>query len=226
MSMNKKINDLKYVFLLVMIIAFIMQFIYMLSSQLTMTLMQKVVLFGIQILSIIGFTHFHLLGQDENKRKRGIQFAHYVVFIIYCVNLLYVLFLDHDFGRYMFEQTISYEEYLKYNVNIDPCETIMLFIHGYQIGVVSLETLSRNLIGNIVVFMPMAYFLPVLFKKQRHFFIFFITIVFIVLNVEILQVFLRIGSGDIDDLLLNVTGALVMFGILKGFHLYDLIERN
>ena len=160
-------------------------------------------------------------------RKRGMKYTHYVVFVIYCVNLFYVLFLDRDFGRHMI--TMSYQDYFQYNVNLKPFQTILLFVHGYQNGVVSLETLLRNIIGNMIVFMPMAYFLPIFFKKQRKFIIFLITMIMLVLCVEIFQVFLRIGSGDIDDLLLNVMGALLMFGILKCFHLqriYDVMERK
>lgn len=215
-------NLIKYVFLVITLIAFGVQFVYILSVKLTMSLMQKIVLFLIQNLSIIGFAHFYLLGQDIDKRKRGIKYTHIVLFLIYCVNLFYVLFLDRDFGRHAI--TMSYQDYLQFNVNLVPFETIMLFIRGYQRGVVSLETLLGNIIGNMVVFMPMTYFLLVFFKKQRKWHIFFITIIMIVLGVEILQVFLRIGSGDIDDLILNVIGAIIMFSIIRCFHLDELSE--
>lgn len=215
--MKVKWNWLKYVFLFVLIVAVGIQFIYILSSELTFSLIQKMIMIGIQIISIIGFTHFHLIDKDEKMRKKGIVLAHRIVFIVYFLNLLYILFLDPDFGRYMFQDMSSFEDYLRFNVNLKPFESIMLFVNGYQRGAVSLEALLRNIVGNMIVFMPMAYFLPFFFKKQRKWYWFTLTIIFIVFIVEVLQVLLRLGSGDIDDLLLNVSGALLMYIVLKGF---------
>lgn len=125
--------------------------------------------------------------------------------------------------------TLSFEDYFQYNVNLDPFETIHLFIRGYQKGVVTLEALLGNLLGNMLVFMPMAYFLPVLFPKLRKIRWFILTIIMMVLSVEILQVYLRIGSGDIDDFLLNVAGATLMYFLLKCFplsHIYCLVGKE
>jgi glycopeptide antibiotics resistance protein len=72
-----------------------------------------------------------------------------------------------------------------------------------------------NLVGNIVSFMPFAYFLPLLFKKQRHIIIFIITMVCIIVGVEIMQVVMQSGSGDIDDLILNMLGVLVVYIVFK-----------
>lgn len=198
-----------------MVLSFGTQFIYILSNKLTLTLMQKIVIVMIQILSIGGYTHFHLYHQSDKQKMKGIKKVHWIVFVIYILNLLYILFLDPDFGRNIFHEVLSFEEYWEYNVNLDLFETIHLFVNGYQSGVVSLETLLRNLLGNMVVFMPMAYFLPALFPKQRHFLCFVMTIVLMVLGVEVMQVFLKIGSGDIDDFFLNVVGAIFMYVFLK-----------
>lgn len=215
MIMEKKIKCYQYVFILCLILSFGIQIVYIISDELTLTLIQKIVIVIIQILSIGGYSHFYLYHQSVEKKAKGIRFVHWIVFVIYCLNLFYVLFMDPDFGREMFKTALTLEEYLEYNVNLDLFETIQLFIRGYQSGVVSLETLLRNIIGNMVVFMPMAYFLPYLFEKQRKFYVFFVTIFLMVLSVEILQVILRIGSGDIDDLFLNVLGSLLMYFILK-----------
>lgn len=215
--MKVKWNWLKYVFLFVLIVAVGIQFIYILSSELTFSLIQKMIMIGIQIISIIGYTHFHLIDKDEKMRKKGIVLAHRIVFIVYFLNLLYILFLDPDFGRYMFQDMSSFEDYLRFNVNLKPFESIMLFVNGYQREAVSLEALLRNIGGNMIVFMPMAYFLPFFFKSQRKWYWFTLTIIFIVFVVEVLQVLLRLGSGDVDDLLLNVFGALFMYIVLKCF---------
>lgn len=213
--MEKKISYFKYIFLLCLIASIVVQLVYIFSSELTLSLLQKIILILIQIISIGGYTHFYLYQRDEVFKRKIKLRVHWIVFLIYCFNLIYVLFLDPDFGRQAYQGSLSFDDYWRYSVNLDLFETIQLFIKGYQNGVVTLETLLRNLLGNLLVFMPMAYFLPQLFHKQNQFGWFLITMFFMVLCVEGLQVFLRIGSGDVDDLFLNVLGAMIMYLILK-----------
>lgn len=118
---------------------------------------------------------------------------------------------DLDYGRNA-QSLVGYEL-----INLKPMKTIQLFINGYHLGVLGLESILMNIGGNLVIFMPMSYFLPFFFVKQRKWYIFFITIAFIVLGVEILQVLLQTGTGDIDDWFLNVAGAMFLYGFLRKF---------
>jgi Glycopeptide antibiotics resistance protein len=211
--MNNQKNLLKYIFVVILMFAVGIQIVYILLEELRMSLPQKLILTCIQLLSIAGYTYFHLIDKDDYQKNKGVRKIYYVVFIMYCINLLYVLFFDRDFGRHRL--LISYGQYFQYNVNFIPFHTIHLFIKGYQMGIVCMETLLRNILGNWIIFMPMAYFLPTLIQCQRKLSVFFITMILIVLSVEVTQVFFRIGSGDIDDVLLNVSGAIVMYIILK-----------
>lgn len=211
-------RKMRYVFLLIMIVSFSIQFIYILSNQLTFSMFQKLILALIEFMSIIGYTYFYTLGKTQKEKRRIYHKSRMILFIIYCLNLIYVLFLDPGFGRHIQTSFSSLEEYISYNVNLDPFETINLFVDGYKSGIVTLETLMRNLLGNLVVFMPFAYLLPSLFKKQRKFVFFLITIVLIVFGVEVMQVILMSGSGDIDDFILNVVGCVFMYILLRCFH--------
>ena len=58
MFMEKILKRLKYVFLLCIVISFGMQFMYILSIELKLTLMQKVILIMIQTTSIVGYVYF------------------------------------------------------------------------------------------------------------------------------------------------------------------------
>lgn len=211
MSMEKKIRIYKSIFLLCIVLSFTVQFYYILQIHLELALLKKIILFIIQMLSIVGYTYFKIYHKNKDYQKKIIMKTKWIVFIIYCFNLLYILFLDPDFGRMMINDSLSFQDYLKNNVNIHLFDSIHLFIRGYQMGIVSLETMLRNLLGNMVIFMPMAYFLPALFPSQRQFICFLPTLFMIVLSLEFLQVILRIGSGDIDDLFLNVIGGCIMY---------------
>lgn len=223
--MEKKREVFKYIFLLSLIISFIIQIFYIVSLELTLTLMQKVILVTIQFLSIIGYVHFQTIHKIPETRRKALRMTHWILFVMYCFNLIYILFFDPDFGRRIIDQGTSFRNYIDYNVNLDLFETIHLYIRGYQNEVVSLEALLRNIFGNMVIFMPMAYFLQVFFKCQRKFVVFFVTIFLMVLGVEIIQVLFRIGSGDIDDLFLNVFGCILMYLFLKCLPLHKIYDQ-
>ena len=72
-----------------------------------------------------------------------------------------------------------------------------------------------NIFGNLLIFMPYGVFLPLIFKKQEKFKNFFITITLSVVAIELLQFITMSGSCDIDDLILNVIGAVIVFFIFK-----------
>lgn len=205
--------------------SFAIQLFYIASLELTLTLIQKVVLIIIQFLSIIGYVHFQTINKTPEVRRKAMHRTHWILFVVYCFNLIYILFFDPDFGRRIIDESTSFQNYFDYNVNLDLFKTIQLFIHGYQNDVVSLEALLRNIFGNMVIFMPMAYFLPVFFKYQRKFLVFFVTIFMMVLGVESIQVLFRIGSGDIDDLFLNVFGCILMYLFLKCLPLENLFDE-
>ena len=104
---------------------------------------------------------------------------------------------------------------MKYSFNIVPFKTIKLFTNGYINGYVNLKNFSINIIGNLCAFMPFGMFLPLMFKNINKYYKFFIVMCFIVLCIEILQFITMSGSCDIDDLILNVFGASIIYFICK-----------
>ncbi len=73
----------------------------------------------------------------------------------------------------------------------------------------------NNIVGNIFVFVPFGYFLPLLYVKCRKwktvvFAGFFVSLVF-----EVCQYFLYLGSADVDDVILNLLGVALGFLFFK-----------
>lgn len=64
-----------------------------------------------------------------------------------------------------------------------------------------------NFVGNLLAFLPMGLFLPMLFRRQRRFWGFLLTVTALICLVELLQLLTRRGAMDLDDLLLNLPGA-------------------
>lgn len=106
------------------------------------------------------------------------------------------------------------------SINLIPFHSINQYLSG------SSDTIRRfafgNVIGNIVIFIPLGLYLP-LFKKDKRVLVNLLFIFFVSLVVEILQGLLGIGVSDIDDIILNSLGGGI--GIL-GYKFLLLILRE
>ncbi len=71
---------------------------------------------------------------------------------------------------------------------------------------VSLTGRLVNLAGNVIVFVPFGLLLPLVQERFRSPFILTLWTIFYILLLETLQMVLRVGSFDVDDLLLNLIG--------------------
>lgn len=131
----------------------------------------------------------------------------WTIFIIYCFVLVYVLFLSRG-TRVGF----TYAEYMRRFTNFIPFKTIIEYVQRYSNGYWRLATL--NLLGNLALFVPMGMALPCLFKKLNRFWKVILTVLGMVVIVELVQGVLRVGSIDIDDVIFNVVGAMIGYGII------------
>ncbi len=83
----------------------------------------------------------------------------------------------------------------------------------YLGGKPSIHIAMQNLLGNIFAFSPLGLLLPLLFIKCKKIKNIFIISTGVSLIIELVQVIFSLGSGDIDDLILNVLGSLLGFGV-------------
>ena len=95
-----------------------------------------------------------------------------------------------------------------------PFHTIINYIKMFD-SLYSTQTVLFNLIGNFVALMPMAFFLRLLFNKENNFKTFIPTILLIVIGIESFQFITLSGSCDIDDIILNTSGALIIYVIMS-----------
>lgn len=211
--MKKKEKYAYYLFELIFVMTLLIQIVYTFSQNVSLLLMHKGILIVIQMISIFGMGYSQYISQKKS-RKEVLEKIIGLLFFVYCFHLISVLFLDSDFGRSA-SQSETFYEYVKNNINVTLFASIKLFYNGYVNGVVTIGAFLKNLFGNLFIFMPMAYFLPHYFKSQRKWYIFLLTMIVLVFCVEVLQVILMSGSGDIDDLFLNVLGSFMMFILLK-----------
>ena len=157
-----------------------------------------------------------LLSKYKNNIK-PMKINLWIFFGLYLLLLVTLTLFDSIWGRNginLVNANINYKQYFENTVNLVPFKTIMMYIKQFD-SMYATRTVLLNLLGNIIALMPMAFFLPLLFKKQNKFRNFLLTTTGIILLIEVLQLITSSGRFDVDDLILNLSGALILYGIIK-----------
>ena len=137
------------------------------------------------------------------KKEKYALWGGRVLFLIYLAGLCYFLFFAENYGR------IHGQEIYRYNL-VQFKEIERFWIYRSELGIHSFY----NLVGNILIFMPAGFFVPILWRNKRGF-MFTVCVTFqMSLLVEILQLVLRVGSFDVDDLILNTLGGMLGYILL------------
>ena len=128
-----------------------------------------------------------------------------LLFAAYGIVMLWLLF-----DRVGYESGIPYRDQLKFNLM--PFHTIRLFwdalrLHTYRTSAII------NLLGNILMFIPLGFLLPLSFPRLGRLWKTLLTAVGIVVTVEVLQMLTLLGTCDIDDLILNTVGTIMGYTI-------------
>ena len=119
-----------------------------------------------------------------------------VLFVLYLVLLTYFLFFAEEMGR-------SPDARAEYSYNLTLFKEIRRFL----------------LYRNILAFMPFGFFLPVIWVRTRHWYITVLLSFAMSLLVETMQLVGKVGSFDVDDLLLNTIGGFagyIIFVLARG----------
>ena len=143
-----------------------------------------------------------------NRRKsKLLRAVGKVLFILYIVFLIYFLFLAEWYGRSGTEE---------YRYNLELFREIRRFLtYREQLGTF---TVFANLFGNILIFVPFGFFISMA-GKTRGFFKTLFCSFGLSLCVELVQLVTRVGSFDVDDILLNTIGGIlgyILFAICNG----------
>ncbi len=136
-------------------------------------------------------------GQRERLRAAGKIF-----FILYIAFIIYFLLFSEWYGRTGSMQAFHY--------NLKLLREIRRFWeYREQLGAYAVFT---NLFGNVLVFVPFGFFMPMASRHRS-----FVSALFysfgLSLCVECFQLVTKVGSFDVDDLLLNTVGGVLGYVI-------------
>lgn len=105
----------------------------------------------------------------------------------------------------------SYWENVCSNVRLTPFQTIDYYYRSLTLSTdgYSVKKAIVNLVGNVVMFIPLGFLLPFVFPKLRSFFVGTAFFALCIVLIELIQLFSLLGCCDIDDLILNMVGAII-----------------
>jgi glycopeptide antibiotics resistance protein len=82
-------------------------------------------------------------------------------------------------------------------------------------GKINSNLVYRNIFGNLFLFAPLSMFMFVFFKKTKAFLKNAALVFSCVLFAEVFQMIFRVGSFDVDDIILNMLGSFIGFSVMK-----------
>lgn len=145
-----------------------------------------------------------------NNHKKQIRLLCRVLFALYIAGLVYFLFFAEMLDRTGIERSYRY--------NLIPFREIRRFIvYADLLGPMAVIS---NLFGNIVIFMPFGFLVPILGRKKRNFWFTSLLSFAFSLAVECIQLVTRTGCFDVDDIFLNTIGGML------GYLVYALVQRK
>lgn len=147
-----------------------------------------------------------------NKQKNH-RIISCIFFAVYVCVLVYFLFFAENMGRIAVSRDYRY--------NLVPFREIYRFIKYREI--IGIKGVLLNLVGNVAAFIPFGLFIIPVFGYRIKVYEAVLLIFDVSLFVEIVQLVTRVGSMDVDDILLNTIGGTA--GVLMYFG-YKAIERK
>ena len=163
---------------------------------------------------------FYSADMPKEDKARVMHRTFVCLLVLYSFTVISLTLFDGSMGRTGFESIEKWKNInsteLEKHLNLVPFKTLSRFFMGIFNKNYSSYSIIINLLGNAVIFMPFACLLPAVFSRLSRFWVFLLTMVCAVSVIELLQLVLLTGCCDIDDLILNVFGALsayAFFGI-------------
>ena len=141
----------------------------------------------------------------KEKTEKKIRFWCRIFLGVYLVLLVYFLVFSEEWGRVFLAGESRY--------NLIPLQEISRYLcHWEQIGI---GYVCLNLGGNVIGFIPFGALLPAVSRNPSG----FLRTAFIgfelSLMVELTQLTLKVGSCDVDDILLNTLGCCLGYGLYR-----------
>lgn len=162
------------------------------------------------IITIVSWVVYRFILFKRNKQINIIRESILFIFLIYFLILLgmtvfkgFSIEFYNQFDSYMYKR-----EGIFGIINVVPFKET---IETLSSGEVPIKMPLRNIFGNILIFMPLGFIIPILFNKYNDIYKIIKLGIVSSLSIEIVQLFVGYNICDIDDVVFNTTGAILGF---------------
>ncbi|MGE1127415.1 VanZ family protein [Bacillus wiedmannii] len=174
-------------------------------------------------LAIQNFGEASTLGTEiekamQSSTQKYVQWIGWGLFLPYSFVLLFKLLLGRPafyFGnlKYFFE-TGDWHSIHGGLINLIPLKSTIRYLTEFDSY--NLDIVLMNTLGNVIIFIPFGFLLSLLFKQITNVKMASKIFIKFILLIESLQLLTFTGVFDIDDIILNMLGALIGYGSFVG----------
>ncbi len=174
-------------------------------------------LIGISIVFAVLTVIFMCEAITNDKVKRvAVRTTVIISFCAYVLIFFGILLLVKAFTNYQSFNFVYNKNWLAESLpNLIPFKPTVTRISSLFSGKMGFAIFAFESLGNILAYIPLALFLPAMFKSKRSFESFLPTIVFITVSVELFQGMFGVGSCRLDDVIFGAGAACIVYAILK-----------
>lgn len=123
----------------------------------------------------------------------------WVLFLAYLALLVYFLFFAESLDRNWVRREYAY--------NLELFREIRRFyVYREQVG---MKAFFLNVFGNVLAFVPYGFFLPIVSRRSKKWWNTTLLSFGFSFGVELTQLVFKVGSFDVDDILLNTIGGVL-----------------
>lgn len=143
--------------------------------------------------------------------KRQSKIFLFILLITYGILIILVTLCRK---HYWTSNPALYWDYIKRNVQLVPLKTIAEMFNTLIDSTFSVNArilAIANIGGNIAMMVPSGILIPLAFPRIKSFSLFVGCMLIIIILIELIQLFTMAGSFDVDDILLNLAGAVLGF---------------
>jgi len=156
--------------------------------------------------------------EEQLMKTRKRKIVVWIVFAIYLALLIKVILLKYPMSMIKHILNSSEISSLSFRIahsNFIPFKTILEYLSKSQ----NMRISVKNILGNIVAFAPFGFLLSLLIGRINKFKSIILSAFVLSLMFEIIQLLTAIGTFDVDDILLNLLGAVL------GYLFYQIFMR-
>ncbi|QFG00095.1 VanZ family protein [Psychrobacillus glaciei] len=147
----------------------------------------------------------------------------FIIYILLVLNFIVIKFngnIHHVI--YTIQDNMERRARGESGANLVPFRTIETYI-----SYMSYDIALKNILGNIIPFIPMGFLIPAAFTSQRNIIKTMISCFLLILCIEIIQLISFLGYFDMDDIILNLLSCFIGFMLFIAYkNVFKIVSKK